>query len=1110
MSEPSKTLQRPSAGRHLTYGILGYLAFVVYGSLVPLDFHPHPFDEAWRKFLHIRYLSLGVVSRADWVANIVLYLPLSFLGAAWASRAAAGRQVGRAFYPLIFGLCVTLAVGIEFTQQFFPPRTVSLNDLLAETIGTALGIVLWDRSRGRVPRLMHALRGGGAGAVQAAMIMYVVGYIALSLFPYDFLVSLSELRGKLATDRYGWWVAGTAAQPLVWTFKLVAEVLAVAPLGTLLSLALVDRGGASYGRSTVLGLVLGTAIEGTQLFLVSGVSQGVSVLTRGLGIPLGIWIHEYLRRGGLRNLMAYFHLVIIATAIPYVCLVAVLNGWRWEGWTGVDQALSRLPHIRVMPFYYHYYTSEPVAVFSFLSQFGMYLPIGLGVWGWHRARGIAAHGGLAVRAAIYAAVTALIVEIGKLFLPAKHPDLTDVLIAAFAAWAACKVATWIEQELQRNPSGAQDPGARLSPGAAEQTHRRGSGVRDSSPLVTSRPHWPRVIDRGLALVAASAAVWAAFAYPIGGRWLVVALVGYGLWLWRQPLAWLVVLPAALPTLDLAPWTGRFFLDEFDILVLATLAVGYWNLPGRPTLPAVCRPQQGLVLLLACSYCLSMGVGLFPLQPLDANAFASYYSHYNSLRVAKGFFSALLLWPLIRQAVAMGPRATAYFTTGILLGLGMVGFALLWQRHLFSGVLNFREDFRVTGPFSAMHTGEGLVGAYLSTTLPFALGWLVTARHAASRAAAVVLLAVATYGLLVTFARGAYLGMGMACLITLAGLWLTKRGIPNRPSLSARRIAAAVSLVLVVAISLPILLAPFARGRLAAIAPDLNRRVAHWQEVLRIMDHGLRPAVVGMGLGRFPEVYFWRSASRPRPATFQFVTDDGDRFLRLASGDLLYFGQRVALRPHQRYTLSVDIRGMSGAARLAVAVCEKSLLYSYRCRSLVLPLRSADGAWESHTVEFDSGALGQGPWYARRPVEFTLYHQGAANTVIEIRNVSLLDVGGKNLLHNGNFSHGGDHWFFSSDNHLPWHIKNFWLAQYFEQGALGVIAFVLFVVYTAKVLLRQASAGDSFALLCLASLSAFLTVGLFSSLFEFPRYATLVYLLVLFSWSRGEAAQRRFT
>src|SRR5262245_52270613 len=69
----------PSAPRalFLTAG-LGLLLFVVYGSLVPFDFHGRPLDAAWRTFQQAPWLVLGIDSRADWVANLLLYIPLGF------------------------------------------------------------------------------------------------------------------------------------------------------------------------------------------------------------------------------------------------------------------------------------------------------------------------------------------------------------------------------------------------------------------------------------------------------------------------------------------------------------------------------------------------------------------------------------------------------------------------------------------------------------------------------------------------------------------------------------------------------------------------------------------------------------------------------------------------------------------------------------------------------------------------------------------------------------------------------------------------------------------------------------------------------------------------
>ena len=113
-----------------------YLLFVIYGSLVPLNYHPRPLDSAWQDFLETRYLTLGVGSRADWVANILLYIPLAYLlcaGAISGVRSAIARLIAVA---AVLVVCAAVALGVEFTQLFFPPRTVSLNDIVAEFVGS--------------------------------------------------------------------------------------------------------------------------------------------------------------------------------------------------------------------------------------------------------------------------------------------------------------------------------------------------------------------------------------------------------------------------------------------------------------------------------------------------------------------------------------------------------------------------------------------------------------------------------------------------------------------------------------------------------------------------------------------------------------------------------------------------------------------------------------------------------------------------------------------------------------------------------------------------------------------------------------------------------------
>jgi len=145
-----------------------YMIFVIYGSLVPLEFKDLPMDTAISQFKGIRYLQLGPDSRADWVANIVLYIPLAFFASA---------TFGGVRYPLIRALlavvvlifCIALAIAVEFTQLFYPPRTVSLNDLIAESLGTVIGVLVWQFFGAYFSRLYHHLLRGSLLSAQAAI-----------------------------------------------------------------------------------------------------------------------------------------------------------------------------------------------------------------------------------------------------------------------------------------------------------------------------------------------------------------------------------------------------------------------------------------------------------------------------------------------------------------------------------------------------------------------------------------------------------------------------------------------------------------------------------------------------------------------------------------------------------------------------------------------------------------------------------------------------------------------------------------------------------------------------------------------------------------------------
>lgn len=1059
-----------------------FLLFIVYGSLVPLDFHPRPLDAAWGEFLKTPYVDLGLESRADWVANILLYIPLGFCFTAALGGA------GSRFRSLMAGIAVfvmgaAVAVGIEFTQMFFPPRTVSLNDLVAELLGTAAGIAICWIWGVKLAQLAASISFGGPRAIRAAVTVYVLGYLGLSLFPYDFVVSTAELQWKLDSGAYSLFIArGACGGFFICGIKLAAEMAAVAPLGLLMGILLTRDFRRPYSVAFVTGLVLGAAIEVAQFFLASGISQGISVATRGFGLMLGIAAHRHATPDRVRMLRQYLRPCIALAAVPYVVVLMALNGWFDARWVGVDLALANLAEVRFLPFYYHYFTTETHAVRSFVACAAMYLTVGLGAWTWSAGGSPGVIRGSPWVAATLAAALAFILEAGKLFVPEHRPDPTNVLIAGFTAYSAYALATaalrWAGEDTREMLVGSQAP------------------PKPPPQLAVPAQVTSGFTAHALSLPFVALALGFVLYYPFGG-WLAAFLAAYAACLWRWPQAALPSVLALLPVLDLAPWSGWFFFDEFDAVLLVTVAVMLWRIPSSQWNPRGAGIHRWVVIPIVLSYAISALIGLLPLQAIDLNAFSGYYSHYNSLRTLKGFFWGLLLAAPTVHLLRRGVAGQKLLAAGMLLGLLGVSMAALWERQLFSGLLDFSADYRITATFSGMHTGGAFLEGYLVLAIPFLAAWAHLRRGPVAFGAVVALFGLASYALLVTFARGGYLGYAGA--LGIVGVSALLHALRNRAMPVRAAIISASLLATGIALSIPVLEGTYMQSRWATVGEDAGVRSRHWHDAIAMMDESPRAILFGMGLGRFPETYFYRNPTGELPATFRFEQEAGNVYLRLGAGGTLYYGQRVPVEPGRAYFVELDVRSASPGAELKLYLCEKSILYSQNCQSFGLPAKQANESmdgWTHRRLEINSGQIGEGPRYQRRPVELALT-SSVAGTLVDVDNVMLFDVADlRNLVTNGDFSRGHDRWFFSADDHLPWHAKNLAVQILFEQGGFGLLAIGMAVVFGLARLAQYVKRGDLFSGVLLAALVGFLLVGLFDSLFDAPRLTLLFFLFLL--------------
>ena len=415
---------------------LAWAIFVVYGSLVPLEFQALPAGAAWQRLVNAPMFNIDVHGRADWIANGVLYLPLGFLVTA---VGLGDRRPGtaRTLWAVLLALLssAALAVTVEYAQAYFPPRTVSLNDLVAECIGSVFGALLAVAGTRRLQVLTDGFRAGGALLQRRLAPAYAVAYGALALFPYDLLLNGDEWRERLQGGNTGLLLAAAPLQSgtALVLARLSAELLAAMPLG--LWWAARRTGAGQNGRGQNLpwrgallrGALLGLVIEIAQLCIASGVSQGASVLSRSIGFTVGAVAWNGRAAWPVESWRALLRRVTLPALAIYLPTLTVLYGWWRQPWLAWDAALARLhTELHYLPFYYHYFSTEMNAVSSLVSVALSYAPVGLLAWSWHVG---------ARTAGAFAMLLALGLEGCRLLSSVGHPDPTNLLIAGVSAWA---------------------------------------------------------------------------------------------------------------------------------------------------------------------------------------------------------------------------------------------------------------------------------------------------------------------------------------------------------------------------------------------------------------------------------------------------------------------------------------------------------------------------------------------------------------------------------------------------------------------------------------------------------------------------------------------------
>lgn len=422
----------PSAGT-FAWLAAGVLAFTIYGSLVPFHFVPHDPNDAWSMFQSRFETSRALSSKSDFVANVLLGVPLGFCLLAACSLDMAWPFAKKVLAALVlWPWCIVFAVVVEFSQLYFRERTSSPSDVLAQASGSLVGLLAWLVFGERfVTRFRRVWQGDRIGGTPGRLLAVYIGMLALVLWlPLDLTLSPAELWHKNLDEP-----TKLVLMPFSETGKLptwLATVGVFLPAG-LLGGGINNRRWNSFRviPSIVLrAMLLASILEAGQFFVKSRTASITDLLLGAFGFTLGWMLTRIIRPVQGRGLSLDLALMLLQAWIIYLL---VINWMPFDFQLGLSS--SKITDIEWVPFAAAYEKNYLSSLEEAGSKTLLFSPLGavLGAVGVRRVS-------RRRTAIVFGMATAALVEAGQLWLPSRIVGPTDLVFGGLGAWLGSAAA----------------------------------------------------------------------------------------------------------------------------------------------------------------------------------------------------------------------------------------------------------------------------------------------------------------------------------------------------------------------------------------------------------------------------------------------------------------------------------------------------------------------------------------------------------------------------------------------------------------------------------------------------------------------------------------------
>ena len=414
---------RPRSVRSfLSIAALASVALLVYASLVPLHYRPLSWDDSWHAWRQTPWLSLDVFHRADWIANALVVLPAGLLAAAAVDW---GHQSGWPLLlvsPLITFALTLVIIGIEMAQIWFPPRTISLNDIAAGFIGAALGPMLWAFVGPAVERGVHRFHSLPRIRDRLAWlgIAWLACLVILSILPLDLILSRVEWQEKLAAGRVQWnpFSGDANARGVLVDFSLAA--LSFAPIGFFCAVAAEPR------RPRWILWLLPVALQLIQLPFFSKSFSTPAIVGGWLGGWSVYWLGNHLDRLATFARRPFFWATLWCLAYAFALADLLWDNERVLRTS--DEIGKRFAGTWSWPLVKYYAKSEYGAYTNIFEKMAMFAAIGACCAGWSRSVASGRRQLVIWCSLLAVIVLAFAIELVQIWLPPLVPDMSDTLV----------------------------------------------------------------------------------------------------------------------------------------------------------------------------------------------------------------------------------------------------------------------------------------------------------------------------------------------------------------------------------------------------------------------------------------------------------------------------------------------------------------------------------------------------------------------------------------------------------------------------------------------------------------------------------------------------------